>query len=206
MQTRITSTITGKIFGAATLLSILTLLLKILSLSKDAVIVSTFGLNYELDAFSVSLGLLGFYANLLGPSIAVVAIPLYVEFRHQRPDQGQRFVATVFVCVAVLATLMIVSYFLFQPQITALLSAGFSSDGVRLTQRLSSFIMVAVAASTFSALLATLQAREKFAIAGLTPGVIVVATLIATLVFALTLGIYSVAIGTIIGYGEYWLS
>lgn len=189
------------ILQAASLVGILTLLVKLTATGKEMLVAYRLGIEPALDAFLIAYLFPSFLVNVVGASLTSVLVPLYVDMRRAHGDAAaawlvrgltQRVVALLLflACIAAPAFAAIV------PKV----AHGFSSETVALSQEMV-FLMAPV--FVLNALTAfwvgALNARERFALGALTPALTPLMVMLSLLAWWQQPGVQAVMIGTIVG-------
>ena len=190
-----------RIFAAMVTVGGLTILVKLAAAVKELLVAYQFGTSDALDAFLVAFVLPGFAITLIYGSLNAALIPTYIETREREGrEAAQRLSSSIM--ASSLALLVVVSIFLvaLAPYLLPLLAAGFDVNKMLLTKSLYYVLIPSLlfsgVATTWSAIL---NAEERFALAAIGPVITAVVTVIMMVGLTKIWGIYSLAVGTVIG-------
>lgn len=190
-----------RIFAAMITVGGLTIFVKVAAAVKELIVAYQFGTSDALDAFLVAFVLPGFAITLIYGSLNAALIPTYIEVReHEGRQAAQRLSSSIM--LSSLLLLGVVSFFLalLAPYLLPLLASGFDINKLALTTSLY-FILIPTllfsgVATTWSAIL---NAEERFALAAIGPIITAVVTIIMMIGLTKVWGIYSLAVGTVVG-------
>jgi len=193
--------INQKIFRAAALIGLCTVVAKLASTAKELSVAQWFGRTDSLDAFLIAFLLPSFVVGIVAGSINNALIPVFIDVREKL---GQETAQRLFSSVSVLtvATLIGASVLiaLLAPYYLPLLGSGFSPAKLILTRRilylLLPFVVLSGAVSVWSAVL---NAAEQFILPALTPAITAVAIIALLFLGANKWGVFSLAAGTVVG-------
>lgn len=173
--------------------------LSIVSMGKEMVVAASFGTGDAVDAFVVALLPLLFMVTVTTDALAPALIPAYVRERERcGPEAAQDLFSQILALAAlVLAAAAAVVAFL-APHFLPLL--GFDADKLARTQRLLYLLLPLVVVSGVSAVWSTtLQAGERFWLAGAAYMLAPAASGLAVLAWGPALGIDALAAGLVAG-------
>jgi putative peptidoglycan lipid II flippase len=155
-----------------------------------------FGVTRAADAYYLALVLPTFVTSLAAGAVKLVFVPLFVEERVRNPDGVNRLVGTVHLTfllaslVAMGATVVLQPLPVADPETSALVK--------RLTYVLVALIPLGM---SFALLNGIYNAYQKFALAEAALGLRALVAVGALLLLGATWGIYSAALGQVVGYG-----
>ncbi|MGF1674682.1 MAG: murein biosynthesis integral membrane protein MurJ, partial [Rivularia sp. (in: cyanobacteria)] len=189
-----------KIFGAAMIVGMGTLFVKIAAMFKELVVAWKFGTGDGLDAFLIALLVPSFVINVIAGSLKAALIPTYMQVREK---QGRKAAQNLFSGVTLasigLLTITTALILLTAPLYLPLIAGGFSQEKLDLTFRLTCGISPLILLSGIQIIWGgVLNAGERFALVAISP----ILTPIITIVFLLTSetwGSFSLAAGLICG-------
>lgn len=193
--------INRQILGAAIVVAICTVLVKVVAFSKESIVAWKFGTNDFVDAFLIATVVPSFIVNVIAGSLNTALIPTYIKVREQEsPKASEELLSGTLLCSLVLlaiTTLLIVATACFYfPWMTL----GFNDEKMALTYKLFYVITPVVVLSGIITLLsAVLNAEERFGLTALSPIITPAVTIIFFLLFGQSLGIFALAIGLIVG-------
>ena len=192
--------INRQIFGAAFIVALLTAFVKLAAFVKEFVVAWRFGTGDELDAFLIALVVPSLLGNVIAASFKSALIPTYIQVREQqgKAAAGKLF-SGVMVCSLVVLGITTILMVATAPIYLPIIASGFDTQKLSLTFRLlCAMAPVILLDGIISIWGAILNAGERFALAGLTPIVIPVITIIL-LLGAKSLGIFALAVGLLSG-------
>jgi putative peptidoglycan lipid II flippase len=192
--------INSRILGAAMVVGMGTIFVKLLALVKELVVAAQFGTTDDLDAFLIALTIPSFVLNIIAGSFNSALIPTYIKVREQAglKSAQQLFAgATVWSIGLLLITtlLMLFSIPIYLPALTH----GFSADKLALTNHLlwaiSPMLILTGIGSIWGAVL---NAGERFALVALAPMITPVITIILLFGFQ-SWGVFNLVAGMVGG-------
>lgn len=160
-----------RILGAAIVVGLGTILVKLVAVVKELVVAYQFGTATELDAFLIALTIPSFLITIVAGSFNSALIPTYIKVREQEGiNAAQKLFAgaTIWsIGLLVIATfLMLASIPLYLP----LLTKGFSPEKLALTHQLLWAIAPLLLLTGIGTIwAAVLNAGERFALVALAP-------------------------------------
>lgn len=163
--------INKRILGAAIVVGIGTILVKLVAIVKELVVAYQFGTATELDAFLIALTIPSFLITIVAGSFNSALIPTYIKVREQEGIKTAQKLfagATIWsIGLLVIATfLMLASTPLYLP----LLTKGFSPEKLALTYQLLWAIAPMLLLTGIGTIwAAVLNAGERFALVALAP-------------------------------------
>ena len=192
--------INNRIFAAAIVVGMGTILVKLLAIVKELVVAYQFGTSTELDAFLIALTIPSFVLNIIAGSFNSALIPTYIKVREQEGIKSAHKLfagATVWsIGLLLIATVvMLVSVPIYLPALTN----GFSPDKLALTYHLlwaiSPMLILTGIGSIWGAVL---NAGERFALVALAPMITPVITVILLFGFQ-SWGVFNLVAGMVGG-------
>jgi putative peptidoglycan lipid II flippase len=192
--------INSRIFGAAMIVGLGTIFVKLLAIVKELVVAAQFGTTADLDAFLIALTIPSFVLNIIAGSFNSALIPTYIKVREQSglKSAQQLFAgATIWsIGLLLIATLlMLVTIPVYLPALTN----GFSADKLALTYHLlwaiSPMLLLTGIGSIWGAVL---NAGERFALVALAPMITPVVTMILLYEFQ-SWGVFNLVAGMVGG-------
>jgi putative peptidoglycan lipid II flippase len=160
-----------QIFGAAIVVGLLTVLVKLASVAKELVVAWNFGTGDELDAFYIAFVVPSLIINVIAGSFQSSLIPTYIEVREQ---EGKKAAQNLFSGVSVLALWLSIIATVFiiviAPMYLPYVAGGFDKEKLDLTFYLLCAMAPLVVLNGIAVIWgAVLNAGERFALAALTP-------------------------------------
>lgn len=195
------SSVRRKIFGATIIVAVFTGVAKVLFFGKELLVAWQFGTTNLLDAFLIAYVVPAFAINLIAGSINVALIPMYVQVREQiGQESANNLYESVMTLSIVFLTVCTGFIVLFAPLYLQVLASSFSENQLKLTLNLLYVISPVIILSGVTTIrAAVLNAGEKFATPALIPIVTPAVTMVLILLGGTILGIYSLAVGLVIG-------
>jgi putative peptidoglycan lipid II flippase len=157
----------GKLSGgqAATLVGAGIGISRLLGLVRHKVFAFFLGSSDAADAFAAAFRIPNMLQNLLGEGVLSASmIPVYGQLRARGDDEGRREVATAVLAMVSLVTAVIVlAGVVFAPQITAIITIGYSGEKLALTTQLVRILFPGAGLLVISAwCLGVLNAHQRF--------------------------------------------
>jgi putative peptidoglycan lipid II flippase len=174
---------------------------KIISVVKGSVIARHFGLSDNLDAFYVAYLLPSFICDLFAGATLITLVPLYIQVsEHDGREAAQKFFAGVTACAAVILTAVSVLLWVVLPYFIPLLGKSFNPAQILLTRSFIPYLIPLIPLSGLSAIFtAVLTAKDRLALATLTPVISAVAVIVTVYGLAERWGTYAIAVGMTCG-------
>lgn len=189
-----------KIFGAAMIVGMGTLLVKVAAMFKELVVAWKFGTGDALDAFLIALLVPSFIINVVAGSIKAALIPTYMQVREK---QGRKAAEKLFsgVTLASIGMLTITTALIlfFAPLYLPLIAAGFNQEKLTMTFWLTCAISPMILLSGIQIIWGSvLNAGENFGLVAIssifTPAITIIFLLVSE-----SWGSFSLAAGLICG-------
>jgi putative peptidoglycan lipid II flippase len=190
-----------KIFRAATVVAVATIVVKIATTAKDLMVAHAFGRDDSLDAFLFAFILPAFALNLIVTAVSAALVPVLVETRHKEGDvAAQRLLSSVVILVGVALIVVAVVLALFAPLYLPYLAHSFAPEKRLLTRSFLYLLAPWLVLSGLATFLATaLNAIEKFAIPALVPILTPLAVLLCIVLWTRPASGFALALGTVAG-------
>lgn len=171
------------------------------SFVQDAVVARRFGAGGAVDAFVLALVVPTFVAAVVADAFGTAFLPAYVEVgERDGAEAGARLFSSVVALAGVLLVALTVAMALIAPLALPVVTGGFDRETQALARSLFFILLPIIPLSGVAALWrATLNARERFAVAALTRTVVPLTAIVAVLV-ARSGGIRALAVGTVVGF------
>ncbi|MBV6623982.1 MAG: polysaccharide biosynthesis C-terminal domain-containing protein [Rivularia sp. (in: Bacteria)] len=189
-----------KIFGAAMIVGMGTLFVKVAAMFKELVVAWKFGTGDALDAFLIALLVPSFIINVVAGSLKAALIPTYMQVREKA---GRKAAEKLFsgVTLASIVMLMITTALtlLLAPVYLPLIAAGFDREKLDLTFQLTYAISPLIVLSGIQMIWGgVLNAGERFALVAVSPILTPVITILLLLASE-NWGSFSLVAGLIVG-------
>ena len=178
---------------------------RILGLVREIVIASLFGATGMVSAFRVASQVPSLlYDLLVGGMLSAAIVPVLSEYLQNRPrDEYERLVGVLFGLFALVLTLLVVALELSASRVAYVLAAGFLKSDPELLALTTTLIrIVAPAVWLFSmagVMTAVLYSLERFSMPALATAVYNLGIVIAAPLLVGKIGVYSLAVGIILG-------
>ena len=189
-----------RILGASLTILGITLAVKVVTFSKEALTAARLGTSDELDAFLVAFIIPSFAVNVVATSLGAALTPAYVELRDvQSRNEANRLLGELVLWTSVAVTLVMLALTVASPLYLPVIASGFNPQKRQLVQSLLWLLIPMVALSSIRTLWgAVLNVGERFglmsAVVALTPA------LTAVLLFVRPqLGVYALVAGSTVG-------
>ncbi len=165
-----------------------------------AYVAATFGANSQTDAINLALIIPTFAANVVREAIRSVMVPQLVETRVNQPDRLASLATRSVLAVASLTLAVTLLLGLLLPSIMGALTRFTAPETQALALSLAFVLlpMLPLVAVT-GALGAVFNAHTRFRLPAALPGVDAVAKIAAVAALAASIGIYSLAVGYVLG-------
>lgn len=179
----------GKIAKAAGLMSVATLISRILGFVKDMILAVFFGATGLSDMFFAAFRIPNLLRELFAEgSMSSAFIPVLTEYRQRQGDaEASRLVRITFTFIVLVVGLVCVAGVIFSPAIVAAIAPGFLSSPekfsmtVLLTRIMFPFLLFI---SLASLVMGALNTKKVFFIPALAPAMLNVTTIVVVLAFA----------------------
>lgn len=181
--------------------AIITLLAKLVGAGKELVVADAFGTGSMLDAFLFAFLLPSFAINVLAGSFNAAVMPTYIR---TRDNEGKAAADTLFSSLVVVGIVLLVVaagvLAIVGPSVLTLLGSGFNEQTLAFSHTLFYYLLPVVVISGIGHLFSTvINAGERFVAVALIPSITPICTVIILLVLGNEWGIYSLAIGLVLG-------
>ncbi len=189
----------SQIARASLVIMVLTLADKILAVLKEMLVAHRFGVSAELDVFNVAYALPGIITLIFSGAFVSAFVPLYLEWSRLSSGLANRYTLALLYAVTLLSGLLAVLGAVFSPFLFSLIGYGFGPEERQLgavMERCLVFLVLIDGSGTV--LRALLHARKKFFSLSAAP-LLINLVIIAMVVFADRLGIYSLVWGFLLG-------
>lgn len=180
---------------------------KLLGFVRETVIAAVFGATGVTDSYLVAYMLPSVLFASIGAAIVTVFIPVYAEVNKSQGSEAGFVLINRFGTAAIfLVSVLVIIGEVFAPTVVGILAPGFSGHIFNLTVSLTRLLTPVMVLLTLSYLAtAALNAQMCFiapAVIGLPYNVIIIVT---TLILSSSIGIYGLAIGTLIAVASQFI-
>ena len=178
-----------------------TMCVRVIGMLKEMVIAGFFGVGVAVDAYMLAMLLPGIALTSVVHSLPTAMMPAYVQ---ERSGAGPEAASSLYTNVTSLAIPLLIGTCLFiyivGPVIVTSVADDFPTEALNLIKSLLYCVAPIVIIAGWRLLLASLlNAEERFALVAVTPVLTSSAIIILVLTFAKIFGIYTVAIGVVVG-------
>ena len=193
--------INQKIFRAALIIGLLTLLMRVGTIIKELAVARTFGRSDAMDAFLIAFLLPSFFVTLIMGAAGSALVPVFVATRQNKGREAAETLLSSLVLITVaglsaLALLMCV----FAPYYLPYMAHAFSPEKLRLTRELLYLLAPWLIFNGVGQLVTSvLNAGEKFALPALVPLVTPLAIIACIALAAERLGAFALVAGSLAG-------
>jgi putative peptidoglycan lipid II flippase len=190
-----------RIFRAAAAVTIAGVVVKLAATGKEIVVAGVYGRSDAMDAFLAAFLIPNLLINLIAESMNQALIPTLVRVRLQQGHEcAQRLVASSTTALCLMLTGVAAGMAALARLFFPLIASNFASNKLDLAVRLFYVLLPCVVlggiASNCTAVLNTV---ERFAWPALTPLVISISIIAATLAWHSSMGVWALALGTVVG-------
>jgi putative peptidoglycan lipid II flippase len=196
---------------AAGVVSMATLLSRILGYVRDMVMASLFGAGLASDAFIAAFRIPNMLRRLFGEgSLSIAFVPVFTDcYTQQGPEEAERLAASALRLVAVVLALVVAAGIVLSPAVVHLLAYGFTDDPekyllcVRLTRLMMPYILFI---GLVAMCMGILNVLGHFAAPALAPTVLNIAMIGMVFLFSWfspsqTTRVVGLALGVLVGGG-----
>ena len=191
---------------SASIISLGTILSRILGFARDVTIACLFGTSYAAEAFFVAFRIPNLLRNLLGEgAINSAIVPVFSEYLVEKDKEEFFRLVNVTMYLFILALgLLTVCGIIFSPVIVKLIAPGFAKDALKLdlTIRLTRLMfpyLILIGLTAYS--VGTLHTFKSFTSGAISPAVLNIVLIISTIIGSIKLQepVLGLAIGVVIG-------
>lgn len=161
----------SKVAKAAVGLMAATLLAKCLGFGRELALASVYGASGVSDAFLVAMNIPAVIFQAIGTSLGTAFIPLYCEVNSSKGEKDSNlYTNNILNIVVIICLVLSIIGAIFTEQIVKLFAMGFEGETLRLAIYYTRVLILGLAFLGISyIMMAFLQVKEKFIIAGLMP-------------------------------------
>jgi len=192
-----------RIFGAAFVVGLATVAVHGLSLIKEVLVASFFGVSDVMDAFLIAFLVPMFLVNVVAEPIKAALMPIYIQVKtDEGMEAAEIYISGVMVICFLFLTGVTALLFFTSPYIIPYLGSGFGPEKIELTQKLFYLLLPIIFINSYASIFSSLlNSEDTFALPALTRGAIPFFSCLALIFLGATWGIYSLAIGFVFGSG-----
>lgn len=191
-----------KILNATITIGLFTGLVGFAYFLREIVAADWFGTSDEFDAFLIAFLLPNLFITIFCGSFSSTVIPAYIRVQGlNNKEDTQRFISNLYFWSLVLFSAVIVILALLGYKSLSIIGSNFNHEKLMLTRKLFYILLPIIMFKGFSNIAASLlNSKEKFALAAFTPISIPLIALVFLFFTGSKMGIYALAIGTMLGY------
>ena len=190
-----------KIFRAASIIALLTLVTRSATVVKELMVARSFGRGDAMDAFLIAFLLPGFFVLLLIAALGAALVPIFVAVRQKQGIAAAEDLLSslAFLSVVTLSGIALLMC-IFAPYYLPYMAHGFSTEKLRLTRELMYLLAPWMVFNGISQLVTSiLNAGEKFASPALVPLVTPVLVIACVMLGAGRFGVFALCVGSVVG-------
>ena len=185
---------------AVSIVTIVTIIGKLLGFGRESVIAAFYGASAQSDVYFVAAVIPTILFAAISMAITTGIVPIYIEENKKSKEEAANLISALLTLLLVISILFTALCIVFAPLITKLVAPGFSGEQLELAITLTRIMLPSFCFFVLSSVATgVLNANQKF----LAPAMITVPSNLIIIVFTIfttsQLGIYGVAIGTLIG-------
>lgn len=190
-----------RILAAALVVGSMSVIVKLTAMAKELMVAYRFGTGDDIDAFLIAFVLPALLINVVTGSISAAFAPVYIAVRENRGRSDAVELMRSAAAGSVALVLGVSCVLALGTPLLHLLATGFGAAKLHLTRALFLILLPTLALNVFVAIWsATLNCEGQFAVAALAPVSVPFLILSLIVVTAKYWGVYSLAIGTVLGY------
>lgn len=191
-----------RIFGAALVVGLLTLVARSGHVARDLVLAAWFGTGHVVDAFLIALLTPLLLVNIVAASFNIAFIPAFIRRREREgPAAAQQLFSRAMGWIVSLLFGVTLLLALTAPYVVFWLASGFSPEKLALTRTLFYWLLPIILVNGLATIWgAVLNSDERFALPALSPILIPLAAIGALMVYRRDGGILALAVGTMAGH------
>ena len=190
-----------RIFGAAFVVGLATVAVHALSLVKEVLVASFFGVSDVMDAFLIAFLVPMFLVNVVAEPIKAALMPIYIQVKtDEGDDAAEIYISGVMVICFLFLTAVTALLFFISPYIIPYLASGFGPEKIELTLKLFYLLLPIIFINSYASIFSSLlNSEDTFALPALTRGAIPFFSCLVLIFLGSAWGIYSLAIGFVFG-------
>jgi putative peptidoglycan lipid II flippase len=189
-----------QIFGAAAIVTGMTLLVRIVSVSKEFIVAWRFGTSNQVDALVIALLLPQFIAHIVAGSFKPAFIPTYISVKEQQgQQQAQKLLSGVIFYLIGFLLLVTILMVAFAPLYLPKIAPGFDFGKIDFTFQLLLAVSPLILINGILAIYqGVLNSGERFALAAILP-IVSPALSIILLLTCSSWGVFALIVGLVGG-------
>jgi len=172
----------------------------VLSFISQVIVAYFFGASSERDAYFAAIVIPTYLATILTGSIGFIFLTQVIELRNISGQNARRFISTILGTTTLCLLSLIISGFFFSRSILILTAPGFDSKMIVYTEDLFRILLFTTLFSVLTNLISYLyQIKQQFVRPALANLISIPINILFVVILNSTIGIMSLAIGTLIG-------
>ena len=193
--------INQKIFRAAVIIGLLTLLTRVGTIVKELAVAKTFGRSDAMDAFLIAFLLPSFFVTLVMGAAGSALVPVFVATRQNKGHEAAETLLSSLIVITVAAlSVLALLMCIFAPYYLPYMAHAFSPEKLRLTRELLYLLAPWLIFNGLGQLVTSvLNAGEKFALPALVPLVTPLAIIACVTFAAGRMGAFALVAGSLAG-------
>jgi putative peptidoglycan lipid II flippase len=189
-----------QLFKAAGIITVASILSKVLGFFRETALAGVFGATTATDAYLVATIIPWMLFSVVGTALSTTLIPVFTQRVHDEGEEaGQRFINTLVNFILLFCLVMVIVGAFGAPWIVKIVARGFQGEAVNLTITLTRLLPPMMVFLALTAVLTGyLQAEERFtwpALVGIPFNVIMI---LAIIISGKSFGIIGVAVGSVL--------
>jgi putative peptidoglycan lipid II flippase len=190
-----------QIFLAVLIVAIMTVVAKLATVVKELVVAHTFGTSNMIDAFLIAFILPMFVISIVAGSFGSAVMPTYIRTKDKSGEVlAQKLFSSIQILAVVILIVSVLILAALAPVLLPLLGSGFDQQTIALTQSLFYWLLPVVLITGISQIFSIIiNANKRFLTVALAPIITPICSIVILLLFVDTIGVYTLAIGVLIG-------
>ena len=198
------STTERRLARSASVLALGNLVSRVLGLAREIIIAATFGASGQVSAFRIAAQVPTLiYDFLVGGMLSAALVPVLSDYARRGRDEFTRVVGALISIFVIVLALLVVVLELAAPALAGLLAGGFRTSDPALLILTTQLIRVLAPAvwllSMAGVVTAVLYALQRFTFPAMATAVFNLGIVVAVPLLAPRIGIYSAAVGLLVG-------
>lgn len=200
MSKNLLKRLNNTVLGGAMLISVFSVLSKVLGLVRDRMLASSFGAGEVLDSYFAAFRIPDFIFNsLVLGALAAAFIPVFIKLDKQDKNYAIRVSNSILNIITVILSVLCLLAFINVGALVKILAPGFSYYQLALTTRLTSIMLISVVIFGFASVMGSILNSKKTYIAYSIAPVLYNVGLIFGIILSKYFGYDMLAWGVVIG-------
>ena len=190
----------NKTTRAISTVSILLLISKPFAFLREMIVAAYYGATYQTDAYNMAMVIIGLSTSIISAGVATVIIPMYNHKRVQQSKEiADSFANNILWITSLFYFFLAMIGIAFAPILVKIFAPSFSGEVATLTINIIRIIFIFTIATNISNYMASIaKIYDKFAITVITVYPSTILTIILTIFFANTIGVYALVISYVL--------